>query len=61
MNKYAYPLNTVRKPEIMGRLLAWGRTKGVIGLGRWGEHQHYNSDVVVDLAMNLADEIICHN
>ncbi len=61
LNKYAYPLNTVRKPEIMGRLLAWGRTKNVIGLGRWGEHQHYNSDVVVDLAMNLADEIIYHN
>lgn len=57
MNQYAYPLNTVKKPEIMQRLLAWSRQQGVIGLGRWGEHQHYNSDVTVDLAMKLAEEI----
>lgn len=55
MNHYAYPLNTIRKPEIMERLLAWTNREGVIGLGRWGEHQHYNSDVVVERAMKLAD------
>ena len=58
MNEYAYPLNTVRKPEIMQRLLSWSRSKGVIGLGRWGEHQHYNSDLTVELAMNLAKELL---
>lgn len=55
MNQYAYPLNTIRKPEIMKKLLAWSKEQGVYGLGRWGEHQHYNSDVTVDLAMKLAD------
>lgn len=57
MNQYAYPLNTIRKPEIMERLLKWSRAWGVIGLGRWGEHQHYNSDVTVDLACKLAEEL----
>ena len=58
MNQYAYPLNTIKKPEIMKRLLTWSEKEGVIGLGRWGEHQHYNSDVTVQLAMDLADKII---
>lgn len=58
MNQYAYPLNTIRKPEIMKQLLTWSRQQGVIGLGRWGEHQHYNSDLTVQLAMELTDKII---
>ena len=58
LNKYAYPLNTVDKPKIMQELLDWCKTKNVYGLGRWGEHQHYNSDVTVDLAMTLADKLI---
>lgn len=58
MNRYAYPLNTIRKPEIMDRLLAWSKEQNVIGLGRWGEHQHYNSDVTVELAMKLADVLV---
>lgn len=57
INQYAYPLNTVRKPEIMNKLLSWSRAQGVIGLGRWGEHRHYNSDVTVELAMKLADAL----
>ncbi len=60
MNKYAYPLNTVSKPTIMDALLFWCKEHEVIGLGRWGEHQHYNSDVTVDLAMQLAEKLcIC--
>ena len=57
MNKYAYPLNTADKPEIMKKLLGWAKAKAVYGLGRWGEHEHYNSDLVVELAMNLADRL----
>lgn len=41
----------------MGNLLDWSKKQGVIGLGRWGEHQHYNSDVTVELAMKLAEVI----
>ncbi len=58
MNKYAYPLNTITKPDIMSKLLAWSREHDVIGLGRWGEHQHYNSDLVVELAIKLADSLV---
>ncbi|SDA65526.1 Protoporphyrinogen oxidase [Lachnospiraceae bacterium G11] len=56
-NKYAYPLNTINKPEIVNRLLTWARSKSVFGLGRWGEWSHYNSDVVVELGINLADKL----
>lgn len=55
VNQYAYPLNTLNKPQIMDKLLAYAKEKQVYGLGRWGEHCHYNSDVTVELAMNLAD------
>lgn len=58
INKYAYPLNTINKPIIMKTLLGWAKTKNVIGLGRWGEHQHYNSDVTVELAMKLVDDLL---
>lgn len=57
LNKYAYPLNTLDKPEIMNALLSWCRAKKVFGLGRWGEHQHYNSDLTVELALRLADNL----
>lgn len=33
------------------------RRKKVYGLGRWGEHQHYNSDLTVSLALSLADKL----
>lgn len=58
MNQYAYPLNTINKPEIMKKLLSWSKENSVYGLGRWGEHQHYNSDVTVDLAMTLAEKML---
>lgn len=57
MNQYAYPMNTIDKPIIMKNLLAWCKDRGVYGLGRWGEHQHYNSDVTVDMAMKLFNQL----
>lgn len=41
----------------MKKLLSWSEGKSVYGIGCWGEHQHYNSDVTVDLAMRLADKL----
>lgn len=55
---YAYPLNTIGKEEKMKELLSYCSSKNVYGLGRWGEWQHYNSDLVVELAMNKADELL---
>lgn len=54
---YAYPLNTIGKQEKMKEILEYCAKKGVHGLGRWGEWQHYNSDVVVSLALKKADEM----
>lgn len=56
-NEYAYPLNTIGKNEIMQEVLNEAREKSVYGLGRWGEWQHYNMDVVIERAMNLAENI----
>lgn len=57
-NEYAYPLNTIGKPEIMEELLGWCKKYRVYGLGRFGEWQHYNSDVVVERALELANEML---
>lgn len=57
MNFYAYPLNTIDKPQIMSRLFGWMKGRQIYGLGRWGEWEHYNSDVTVELAMKLADTL----
>ncbi len=57
VNEYAYPLNTIGKNEIMDSFLSLLKKKNIIGLGRWGEWQHHNSDVVVEKAMELAEEL----
>ena len=57
LNQYAYPLNTIGKPEIMQKLLQWCEQYQVYGLGRWGEHQHYNSDVTVGRSLDLAEKL----
>lgn len=58
MNEYAYPLNTIDKPDIMNHLLSWSKEHKLYGLGRWGEHQHYNSDLTVEKAIQLAEKLI---
>lgn len=57
-NEYAYPLNTLEKPTIMGELLAYMREHEIYGVGRWGEHEHYNSDVTVGRAIEFFEEIV---
>lgn len=57
-NAYAYPLNTLDKPESIKHILSFMQRKNIFGLGRWGEHEHYNSDVVVERAMLLADKMM---
>lgn len=57
VNEYAYPLNTIGKQEYMQKLLSFMEDKNIYGIGRWGEWQHYNSDVVVDRALSLADKL----
>lgn len=57
LNEYAYPLNTTGKPVAMKKLLDFCASKQIYGLGRWGEHCHYNSDVVVENAMKFAEQL----
>lgn len=56
-NEYTYPLNTIEKPAAVARLLSYMRRRGIYGLGRWGEHEHYNSDLTVERAMKLFQEL----
>lgn len=58
LNEYAYPLNTLDKPQIMHKILNDAKAQGIVALGRWGEHNHYNSDLVVDKALNLAEALV---
>ena len=56
--EYAYPLNTIDKPEAVCAILKEAGEHDIYGLGRWGEWEHYNSDLVVELAMDLTDKLI---
>ncbi|OEU68018.1 MAG: amine oxidoreductase [Desulfovibrio sp. S3730MH75] len=56
-NEFAYPINTLGKPEAVHKILAWGRSNGIIGLGRWGRWEHMNSDVAVAEALQIASEL----
>ena len=56
-NEYTYPLNTIDKPKIMASLLSYMGQRQVYGLGRWGEHEHYNSDATVERAMRLFERL----
>jgi protoporphyrinogen oxidase len=53
-NEYAYPVNTLGKPEAVARILAWAAGHGVVGMGRWGRWEHMNSDVAVAEALQVA-------
>lgn len=57
INEYAYPLNTIDKPEIMKNIILESESNSVYPLGRWGEHMHYNSDVTVLKALQLFERI----
>lgn len=57
INDFAYPVSTIEKPQAIAYILKYAKEKNVIGLGRWGEWQHYNSDLTVELALKLAEEL----
>ena len=57
-NEFAYPLNTIDKPEVMSSINNITNRHSIFGLGRWGEHNHHNSDICVTNAIKLADSIL---
>lgn len=56
-NEYTYPLNTIDKPECIKAVLDFMKGKSIYGLGRWGEHEHYNSDRTVERAMEMFETV----
>ena len=53
-NEFAYPVNTLGKPETVSRILEWAASHGVVGMGRWGRWEHMNSDIAVAEALQVA-------
>ena len=60
-NEYAYPLNTLHKPELIQKIICWAGSYSILGLGRWGEWEHMNSDVAMQKAINLANRLVGNN
>ncbi len=58
VNDYAYPLNLRDKPAAIAAILDWSRPRRLLGLGRWGEWEHMNSDVAVAASLRLAEELV---
>jgi hypothetical protein len=54
-NEYAYPVNTVDKPEAIESISKWAYQNHILPLGRWGTWEHMNSDVAVELALQAAE------
>lgn len=50
-NEYAYPVNTLDKPQAVQAITGWARKKGIVSAGRWGRWEHMNSDVAVAEAL----------
>jgi protoporphyrinogen oxidase len=57
-NKFAYPINTLGKPECIEKILAWGKENGIIALGRWGRWEHMNSDIAVAESLQMAHKLL---
>jgi protoporphyrinogen oxidase len=57
-NEYAYPINTLGKPQAVARILDWAADHDIVGMGRWGRWEHMNSDVAVAEAMKVARDLV---
>lgn len=57
-NEYAYPVNTVTKPDSIQKILSWTSGQGVVGMGRWGKWEHMNSDVAVAEALAMSEHLV---
>jgi protoporphyrinogen oxidase len=57
VNEFAYPVDTREKPTAIKSVLEWASSRNIHGLGRWGRWEHMNSDVAVEEALALVDEL----
>ncbi len=57
-NEFAYPVNTLGKPEAVEAIGRWATGRGIQPLGRWGTWEHMNSDVATQLGIEAAKKIL---
>ena len=57
-NAFAYPVNTLGKPEAVAAITAWAATRGIASVGRWGRWEHMNSDIAVSEALTAVDGLL---
>jgi hypothetical protein len=57
-NEFAYPLNTIEKPAAIAEVIAWGESREIHSLGRWGTWEHMNSDMAVLSGISAADRLL---
>jgi protoporphyrinogen oxidase len=50
-NEFAYPVNTLGKPEAVEQIHQWATSQRVISAGRWGKWEQMNSDIAVAEAL----------
>jgi protoporphyrinogen oxidase len=57
-NAYAYPVNTLGKPEAVAAIVDWAARAGIASIGRWGRWEHMNSDIAVAEALASVDRLL---
>lgn len=57
-HEYSYPVNSLNKPKTVDLILNWFRSKNILGLGRWGQWEHINSDIAVKRGMLFAQNLM---
>ena len=57
-NPFAYPVNTLGKPEAVAAITAWAATQRIASVGRWGRWEHMNSDIAVAEALSAVDDLL---
>jgi protoporphyrinogen oxidase len=58
VNDYAYPLNTVDKPQAMTMIRDFAASRNITPLGRWGLWEHLNCDLAVAEALGAAHALL---
>ena len=61
VNDYAYPIPTKGHAESSDRINDHFSHLGLYGVGRWGQHRYYNSDVCIFEAMKLVRRLLDSN
>jgi protoporphyrinogen oxidase len=57
-NEFAYPVNTLGKPEAVDAIGQWALGRGILPLGRWGTWEHMNSDIATQLGIEAAKKAL---